>query len=76
MDRAAYALKRVNRDMRYWEIITNETALGTGLTKLEPPLTPAQATRDAKRRASVQKRVRDQQAASARKVADLRAKLR
>ncbi len=61
--------------MRYWEIITTETASGTDLTRPEPPLTPAQATRDAKRRAGVQKRIRDQQAASARKVADLRAKL-
>jgi hypothetical protein len=62
--------------MRYWEFISTETASGAGVTKPAPPLTPAQANRDAKRRAGVRKRIHDQQAASPRKVADLRAKLR
>ncbi|GJD64653.1 hypothetical protein [Methylobacterium frigidaeris] len=61
--------------MRYYEIVTVETATKTAIIKPEGPLTPVQACRKADRRAGIEKRIRDQQAASARKVADLRAKL-
>ncbi len=40
----------------------------------KPPLTPAQSRREAERKAKIDKRVRDAQAACATKVADLRAK--
>lgn len=61
--------------MRYAEIITREAASEAGITKPKKPLTPAQASREAERKAGIQKRIRDQQAAAAQKIADLRAKL-
>nr|WP_321182333.1 hypothetical protein [Methylobacterium sp. Leaf122] len=59
--------------MRYREIL--EAVPEAGIIKPEKPLPPAHAQREAERKAGVQKRIRDQQATSARKIADLRAKL-
>lgn len=61
--------------MRLREIIASETFSGAGIVKPQKPMTPAQASREAERKAGVQKRIRDQQVSSARKIADLRAKL-
>lgn len=61
--------------MRYRELFTTETASGAGIIKPVKPLTPAQASQRAEHKAGIQKRIRDKQAASAREVADLRAKL-
>ena len=60
--------------MRYYEIVS-EASSEAGIIKPKGPLTPAQASRRAERRTGIEKRIRDQQATSARKVADLRAKL-
>ena len=61
--------------MRYHEIITSESAANAGIIKPLKPLTPAQANREADRRAGIQKRIRDQTAATNQRVTDLRAKL-
>ncbi|MGU3466878.1 hypothetical protein ACLBXO_18685 [Methylobacterium sp. C33D] len=61
--------------MRYREIIAAEAATEAGLIKPKKPLTPAQARLKSERRAGIEKRIRDQQANSAQKVADLRDEL-
>ena len=57
--------------MRFWESLLDDA----GTIKPKPPLTPAQSRREAERNARIEQRVRDAQAACARKVADLRSKL-
>lgn len=64
----------INSRMRYYEIVS-EAPSETGTIQPKKPLTPAQASRRSERRAGIEKRIRDQQANSAQKVADLRAKL-
>ncbi len=61
--------------MRYRDIIVFENTSEAGVTKPEKPLTPVQQQRRQEKNAATEKRIRDQQIASARKVADLRAKL-
>lgn len=61
--------------MRYREIITAEAANEAGLIKPKKPLTIAQLQRRQEKNLKTQKRIRDEQAKSAQKVADLRAKL-
>lgn len=60
--------------MRYHEFAF-EAASEAGITKPKKPLTPDQQQRRQEKNLSTQKRIRDEQTASARKVADLRAKL-
>lgn len=61
--------------MRYHEILTAEAASEAGIVKPIKPLTPDQQRRRQEKNTATEKRIRDQRAASARKVADLRAKL-
>ena len=61
--------------MRYREIITTEAAPGAGIIEPIKPLTPVQQQRKQEKNIATQKRIRDEKGASARKVADLRAKL-
>ncbi len=56
--------------MRFRELLLDNA----GTIEPKPPLTPAKARREAERKAKIDRRVRDAQAACARKVADLRAK--
>lgn len=61
--------------MRYHEIIAIESAPEAGIIKPVKPPTPAQTNREADRRAGIQQRIRDQTAATNRRIANLRAKL-
>ncbi|TXM64261.1 hypothetical protein FV222_16765 [Methylobacterium sp. WL103] len=61
--------------MRYHEIITAESTAEAGIIQPIKPMTPVQANREADRCAGIQKRIRDQTAATTRRIADLRAKL-
>jgi len=61
--------------MRYREIIAVEAASEAGTIKPIKPLTPAQQRRRQEKNTATQGRIRDQQATSAQKLADLRAKL-
>ena len=61
--------------MRYFEIIAAESTAEAGITKPIKPMTPAQTNREADRRAGIQKRIRDQTAATSRRISALRAKL-
>lgn len=56
-------------------MIAVESSPKAGIVEPLKPLTPAQADSEADRRAGIQKRIRDQQADAARKIADLRARL-
>ena len=65
----------LNITMRYYEIVAEEAATQSGVIKPRKPLTPVQQQVRQKRNAATQKRISDEQAAAARKVADLRAGL-
>ena len=57
--------------MRLCELLRDDA----GTIKPKPPMTPNQSRREAERKAKLGQRVRDAQAACAKKVADVRAKL-
>jgi hypothetical protein len=57
--------------MRLRELLLDDAAT----IEPQPPLTPAQARREAERKAKIVKRAREVQAACATKLRDLRAKL-
>lgn len=61
--------------MRYHQIIAAEAASEAGTVEPIKPLTPAQQRRRQMKNTATEKRIRDQQATSAQKLADLRAKL-
>lgn len=61
--------------MRYLEIIATEAAIEAGLIKPKKPLSIAQLQRRQEKNLKTQKRMRDEKETSARKLADLRAKL-
>jgi hypothetical protein len=61
--------------MRYCEIIAKEAENEAGIIKPMRPLTPAQAAREAERKAKLQKRINDQESFAAEKLSDLRAEL-
>lgn len=61
--------------MRYREIIAAEAATKAGTIKPTKPLTVPQQQRRQAKNLKTQKRISDEQAKSARKVADLRADL-
>lgn len=60
--------------MRYREF-ASEAANDAGITKPKKPLTPAQQQRRQQKNAATQKRIRDEQSASAQKIVDLKSDL-
>ncbi|WP_144769212.1 hypothetical protein [Methylobacterium dankookense] len=61
--------------MRYREIIAIEAATEAGIIKPEKPLTPVQQRRRQEKNAATEKRIRDEETSSSRKIADLRGRL-
>lgn len=65
--------------MRYYELIETKPRQATepraGVVKPKAPLTPAELARERERERGLQDRMRDAQAACARKLTDLRSKL-